>query len=52
MHCSGPASVGHSEDAAYLFCSGAGCDEGLCPESDVVAGSRLIELWTDFAGCL
>jgi hypothetical protein len=49
MHYSGPASVGHSEDAAYLFCSGAGCDERLYPESDVITRNRLIKLWTDFA---
>ncbi|CAH1380255.1 unnamed protein product [Tenebrio molitor] len=49
MHYSGPASVGHSKDAAYLFCSGAGCDERLYPESDVITRNRLIKLWTDFA---
>jgi carboxylesterase type B len=49
VHYDGAENVGHSEETAYLFCSGTDCDESLYPKSDVITRNRLIQLWTDFA---
>jgi hypothetical protein len=49
VHYDGAENVGHSEQTAYLFCSGTDCDESLYPKSDVITRNRLIQLWTDFA---
>ncbi|KAJ3652288.1 hypothetical protein Zmor_018266 [Zophobas morio] len=50
VHYDGAESVGHSEEAFYLFCSGLGCNfDSYVPESDRITSERLIKLWTDFA---
>jgi carboxylesterase type B len=49
VHYDGAESVGHSEEALYMFCSGAGCDDSLYPENDILTRNRLVKLWTDFA---